>query len=151
LLAQAFLKDADIPTGTALMSGCKILGGAICISVSSCVFHAFLTRSLLELLPDIDPNIIIGAGASRLKNVVVEITGDDLARAAAVLVLVEEAYNRACRRVFIGALVVSSLAVIGSSGVGCEEIRVKDKKNAENKQDIRLSKLWRRTRESWDI
>ncbi|KFX90688.1 hypothetical protein V490_06332 [Pseudogymnoascus sp. VKM F-3557] len=151
LLAQAFLKNADIPTGTALMSGCKMLGGAICISVSSCVFHAFLTRSLLELLPDIDPNIIIGAGASRLTNVVVEITGGDSARAAAVLVLVEEAYNRACRRVFIGALVVSSLAVIGSLGVGWEEIRVKDKNNAENEQDIRLSKLWRRTRESWDI
>jgi predicted MFS family arabinose efflux permease len=151
LLAQAFLKDADIPTGTALMSGCKMLGGAICISVSSCVFHAFLTRSLLELLPDIDPNIIIGAGASRLTNVVVEIAGDDSARAAALLVLVEEAYNRACRRVFIGALVVSGLAAIGSSGVGWEEIRVKDKKNAENEQDIRLSKLWRRTRESWDI
>ncbi|KFZ07764.1 hypothetical protein V502_09752 [Pseudogymnoascus sp. VKM F-4520 (FW-2644)] len=127
LLTQAFLKDADIPTGTALMSGCKMLGGAICISVSSCVFHAFLGRSLLELLPDIDPNIIIGAGAAKLRDVVVQIAGDDAARATELLGLVEEAYNRACRRVFIGAPVVSSFAVVGSAGVGWKEI--KDKGN----------------------
>ncbi|OBT64810.1 hypothetical protein VE03_06557 [Pseudogymnoascus sp. 23342-1-I1] len=141
LLAQTFLKDADIPIGTALMSGCKVLGGAICISVSSCIFHAFLERSLLELLPEINPNIIIAAGAAKLKDVVVGIAEDDSARATELLGLVEEAYNRACRKVFIGALVVSSLAVIGSVGVEWKEIRVKEKRNAENGHGIRLPKL----------
>lgn len=76
---------------------------------------------------------------------VVEITGDDSTRATELLVLVEEAYNRACRRVFTGALVVSSLAVIGSAGVGWKEMRVKEKKNVENGQSMRLLKLRRET------
>ncbi|KFY42342.1 hypothetical protein V494_02469 [Pseudogymnoascus sp. VKM F-4513 (FW-928)] len=141
LLAHTFLKDADIPTGTALMAGCKVLGGAICISVSSCVFHAFLERSLLELLPNIDTNIITSAGASKLRDVVAEIAGDDSTRAAELLTLVEEAYNRACRKAFIGALVVSSLAVISSAGVGWKEIRFKEKKSEDNMHGIRLLKF----------
>lgn len=143
LLAQAFLEDADIPTGTALMSGCKMLGGAIFISVSSCVFHTFLERNLVELLPDIDPNIIIVAGAAKLRDVVIGIAGNDSARETELLGLVEEAYNRACRRVFIGALVISSMAVIGSAGVVWKEIRVKERKNIENGHGIRLPKLRR--------
>ncbi|KAL5348237.1 hypothetical protein ACLOAV_006718 [Pseudogymnoascus australis] len=143
LLAQAFLKDADIPTGTTLMSGCKMLGGAIFISVSSCVFHTILERNLVQLLPDIDPNIIIVAGAAKLRDVVVGTAGNDSARATELLGMVEEAYNRACRRVFIGALVISSMAVISSAGVRWKEIRVKEKKNVENGRGIRLPKLRR--------
>ncbi|KFZ05414.1 hypothetical protein V501_08382 [Pseudogymnoascus sp. VKM F-4519 (FW-2642)] len=150
LLAQVFLQDADVPTGTALMSGSKVLGGAILISVSACVFHASLERSLLELLPDINPNIIIRAGAAKLRDVVGEIAGDDSARATELLGLVEESYNRACRRVFIGALVVSSLAVIASAGVEWKEIRPVEKKDVENGHGISLPKLWRGTTKSRD-
>ncbi|OBT88111.1 hypothetical protein VE02_03545 [Pseudogymnoascus sp. 03VT05] len=145
LLAQVFLPDADVPTGTALMSGSKVLGGAILISVSACVFHASLEQSLLELLPDANQNIIIRAGAARLKDVVVEIAGDDSARAIELLGLVEESYNRACRRVFIGALVVSSLAMIASAGVEWKEIRLEEKKDVEKGHGIRLPKLCRGT------
>jgi hypothetical protein len=126
------------------MSGCKMLGGAILVSVSSSIFHVFLERSLLELLPDIDPKIILGAGAAKLRHVVVEIANGDSARATKLLGLVEEAYNRACKRVFIGSLVVICLAVIGSAGVGWREIRVKDGKNADNGRDMRLLKLRRK-------
>ncbi|OBT92550.2 hypothetical protein VE01_09472 [Pseudogymnoascus verrucosus] len=150
LLAQVFLQDFDVPTGTALMSGGKVLGGAILISVLACVFHASLERSLLELLPDINPNIIIRAGAAKLRDVVGEIAGDDSARATELLGLVEESYNRACRRVFIGALVVSSLAVIASAGVEWKEMRPVEKKDVENGHGIRLPKLWRGTTKSRD-
>lgn len=132
LLAQAFLQDSDIPTGTTLMSGCKMLGGAIFVSISSSVFHVYVERSLLELLPDVDPKIVLGAGAAKLREVVVEIAGGDSARTTEMLGLVEEAYNRACRRVFVRALIVSCLAVIGSAGVSWKEIRVKEKKNTDN-------------------
>lgn len=144
LLSQAFLKDADIPTGTALMSGCKMLGGAIFVSISSSIFHVILERSLLELLPDVDSKIILGAGAAKLRVVVVEISGGDSMKAKKYLELVEEAYNRACKRVFIGALVVSCLAVIGSAGVGWKKIRVKAGKDADNAKGMKLMKLLRK-------
>ncbi|ELR04444.1 hypothetical protein GMDG_06757 [Pseudogymnoascus destructans 20631-21] len=150
LLAQVFLQDADVPTGTALMSGSKVLGGAILIPVSACVFHAYLERSLLELLPDINPSIIIRAGAAKLRDVVVEIARGDSARVTELLGLVEESYNRACRRVFIGALVVSSLAVIASAGVEWKELSLKEKKDVEKGQGVRLPKLWRGTTKSRD-
>ncbi len=106
LIAQNLLGDKDIPTGTALMSGLKLLGGAIFVSAASTTFNNNLYSNLRKMVPSLDPQVVIDAGATDLRSKV----------PAAVLGDVIEAYNATIRRVFIISVVLSCLALLGSIG-----------------------------------
>ena len=121
LIAQNLLGDKDIPTGTSLMSGLKLLGGAVFLAAASTTFNNQLTSNLINMVPLLDPEIVINAGATNLRSSV----------PAADLGGVIEAYNATVRRVFIIPLVLSCLALLGS--LGTEWIPVKGAKKEDDK------------------
>ena len=114
-IAQSFLETKDLPVGTTLMSGCKLFGGAIFISVASSVFSQHLVKNL-DAIGGLDVAGIVAAGATDLKSTVT----------AAQLPQVIDAYNDALRHVFVVSVILSCLAIIGSLVVEWKPIKKKE-------------------------
>jgi MFS family permease len=114
-ISQAFLPTKDLPVGTTLMSGCKLFGGAIFISVGSSVFSQHLVANLMAVGGDLDVGAIMSAGATELATVV----------PATLLPQVEQAYNDALRHVFVVSVCLSCLAVVTAFIVEWKPIKEK--------------------------
>jgi hypothetical protein len=56
-----------MPTGNAIAIFFNSLGGAIAISIAQNIFTNGLTANLPNYAPDVDPRIVIGAGAAYLR------------------------------------------------------------------------------------
>ena len=105
--AQTVLSEADITIGTALMVFVQNLGGTIFASASDNVFDTRLVQDLARMVPDLNPQLILSAGATGFRQVV----GD----AEYPLVLV--AYNDAVIKTFQIGLILACLCAIGVAGV----------------------------------
>ena len=105
--AQTVLSEADITIGTALMVFVQNFGGTIFASASNNVFVTRLIKDLARMVPDLDPQVILSAGATGLRQVVSE--------AEYPLVLV--AYNGAVIKTFQVGLILACLCAIGVAGV----------------------------------
>lgn len=67
---QTVLPKSDVPIGTAIIMFSQTLGGALFISVAQNVFTNKLLSNLEAIVPDLNPAIVLAAGATNLKNVV---------------------------------------------------------------------------------
>lgn len=105
-IVQSSLANRDLPVGTALMSGCKLLGGAVFVSVASSLFSQRLQENLTALGAGIDASALIRAGAAGFR--------DDVA--PDLLPQVVEAYNEALRHIFAVSVCLSCVAVLGALG-----------------------------------
>jgi len=115
-IAQAFLENKDLPVGTTLMSGCKLLGGAMFLSVGSSVFSQHLQKNLSNI-PGLNVQAVVAAGATGLQTSV----------PAALLPQAREAYNDALKHVFVVSLGLSCLAILGALLVEWRPIKKKQK------------------------
>lgn len=106
-ISQLFLPNKDQPVGTTLMSGCKLLGGAMFLSAGSSVFSQHLQQNLQAIGQGLDVQGVINAGAAGPVNFV----------PPELLGLVKEAYNDALRRVFVVSVCLSCLAILGALAV----------------------------------
>jgi hypothetical protein len=116
MAAQTVLGLNDISIGTAIMLFVQLFGGAIFVSAGNNIFNTRLVSNLLKQVPDLDPQIVISAGATGLRKVV---SAQDY---TAVLL----AYNDALIKAFQIGLILSCLSAIGAAAV--EWKSVKDKK-----------------------
>ena len=98
--AQTVLPKADVPIGTAIVIFSQTLGGAIFISAAQNVFTNRLVSNLQKVLPDLNPVVVLGAGATSLKDVI----------PAAFLANVLIAYNNALRHTFYVSVALASLS-----------------------------------------
>ncbi|KAL8676292.1 MAG: hypothetical protein Q9186_007179 [Xanthomendoza sp. 1 TL-2023] len=105
--AQTVLSETDITIGTALMVFVQNLGGTIFASASNNVFVTRLVNDLASMVPDLNPQVILSAGATGLRQVVAE------AEYSSVLV----AYNSAVIKTFQLGLILTCLCAIGVVGV----------------------------------
>lgn len=121
-ISQVHLPNKDLPVGTSLMSGCKLFGGAIFLSVGSSVFSQHLVSNLRAIGQGLDADAVVSAGATRLASVV----------PPALLPQVEEAYNSALRQVFVVSLCLSCLSVLTAAAVEWKPVKEKET-NASNK------------------
>lgn len=67
---QTVLPKSDVPIGTAIVMFSQTLGGALFISVAQNVFTNKLLSNLEAIVPDLNPAVVLAAGATNLKNVV---------------------------------------------------------------------------------
>ena len=118
LIAQTVLEAADIPTGTALTTVWKLLGGAVFVSVAQNIFTNRLLSGLAATVPSVDPSVVLNVGATELRRSV----------PAALVSQVVIVYNDALSQVFYITVGLSSIAIIGALGV--EWRSVKNKKAA---------------------
>ena len=105
IAAQTVLPKKDIPLGTAIVMFSQILGGAIFVSVGQNVFTNQLLSNLKEVVPDLNPAIVLATGATALKNVIpTNFLGD-----------VQVAYNNAIMTTFYVGAAMGTLSIFGSA------------------------------------
>lgn len=115
IMAQTVLPKRDIPTGTAMIMFSQTLGGAVFISVGQNVFTNRLLANIKQVLPDFNPGLVLGTGATSLKNV---IPAGDL---PSVLV----AYNDAIVKTFYVAVAMATVSIFGSALFGWRSVKGK--------------------------
>jgi MFS family permease len=120
LAVQIVLPKQDIPTGTAVLSLCQTLGGAVFTAVGQNLYIDKFSSSLRSI-GGLNPEHILHGGATDLTHGV----------PAALLQRVLEAYNNSLTKgTFFAALIVACLAV--PAALGMEWRSVKDKEGPSN-------------------
>lgn len=66
--AQTAVELADGPIGVAIIIFSENLAAAIMVSVAETVFIKQLTKNLVRYVPSIDPQTVINAGATQLRD-----------------------------------------------------------------------------------
>ncbi|KAF2642481.1 major facilitator superfamily transporter [Massarina eburnea CBS 473.64] len=113
LAIQVVLEKQDVPTGTALMSLCQTLGGAVFVAVGQNVFIDKFTTGLKNI-PGIKPEHVITAGATNLKSAV--------PLQAQIMVL--EVYNKSITKgPFFAALIVACIALPAAFGMEWRSVK----------------------------
>lgn len=105
ICAQTVLPKHDIPIGTALIMFSQTLGGAIFISVGQNVFTNSLLSNLKQVVPGLNPELVLSAGATSLQRVI----------PTHFLGGVQTAYNSAIVDTFYVAVAMACLSIIGAA------------------------------------
>jgi hypothetical protein len=69
LAVQTVLPLEDVPIGTACVMFFQTLGGALFISIGQTVFQNGLVRGTHDFIPNMDPQLLLNAGATQIRNV----------------------------------------------------------------------------------
>lgn len=115
IAVQAVLPKRDIPIGTAIIMFSQTLGGALFISVAQNVFSNRLLIDVSKVVPDLNPEVVISAGATNLKTAIA--TGDY----ANVLI----AYNLALQSTYYVAVALSALSIFGAVFIEWKSVKGK--------------------------
>lgn len=70
MAAQTVDNPDDIPNSAALPLFAQMFGGAVFLSVAENVFENRLVARITSQLPSLDPNVVIQAGATNLRNLI---------------------------------------------------------------------------------
>lgn len=114
IAVQTVLHERDVSIGTSLVVFARSLGGAIFVSVGQNVFSNHIVSGMIARVPELDPSIILQAGASHLQRTVSEA---NLSSDGYLVARVLEVYNDAIVQTFIVALALACVSVIGAVGV----------------------------------
>ncbi|USP76676.1 hypothetical protein yc1106_03950 [Curvularia clavata] len=132
IAVQTVLRKQDVPIGTAILSLCQTLGGAVFTAVGQNLYISKFTEGL-ERIGGIVPQRILGAGATDLTKHVPE----------AVKQQVLEAYNVSLTKgTFFAALIIACFALPAALGMEWRSVKEKQQppppqpapKNDEEKQ-----------------
>ncbi|MCJ1299880.1 MFS sugar transporter [Hypocenomyce scalaris] len=115
IAAQTVLHINDVPIGTSVMMFSQTIGGALFISVAENIFTNRLISNLVARVPDVDPQIVVNAGATSLAET---IGAKDIRE---VLV----AYNSAITQTWYVSVAMASLTIIGSLSMEWKSVKGK--------------------------
>lgn len=104
IAVQVVLNKQDMPSGNAVAIFFNSLGGAISISVAQNIFSNTLVTQIPKYAKNVDPAVIIGAGATNIRAVT----------PPEALAGVLEAYNVAVTRTFILPIACGGIACLCS-------------------------------------
>jgi len=113
---QVVLSQKDLPLANALVIFFNSLGGALATSIAESIFSNTLVNELKRQVPQVDPSLIVNAGATRLREVV---TPHEL------LPAVLRVYNTAVTRAFLLSVATGGLAFLSSLGVEWKSVKGK--------------------------
>jgi len=115
IAAQTVLHIDDVPIGTSVVMFCQTLGGALFISVAQNIFTNRLLSGLAQVVPDLNPGIVLATGATSLKDAI------DPKFLGGVLFV----YNRALTNTFYISVAMASLSIIGALGMEWKSVKGK--------------------------
>lgn len=113
IAVQVVTSEKDMPTANACVMFFNSLGGAIAISIAQNIFINSLTREIPVYAPDMDPRVIIAAGATWVRTV----TPEYLLQGVLV------AYTKAITSAFILAIATAGIAFCVSFGMEWKSVK----------------------------
>ncbi|RFU27366.1 hypothetical protein B7463_g8969, partial [Scytalidium lignicola] len=116
LCAQTVLPMSDIPVGTAVITFSQVLGGALFVSVAQNVFQNKLISGLQSSIPSLDPNLVLQAGATSLKNNVPQ----------QFLSSVQVVYNDALTQTWYVSVALSCMTILGAIFIEWRSVKGKN-------------------------
>jgi hypothetical protein len=122
LAVQAVLDIEDVPIGTACIIFFQTLGGALFVAVAQTVFQNGIVRAAKELVPDVDPLLLLSTGATQLRDVLTSIGKQD------DLPLVLKAYMAGLKDAFRVSVGLASAAVLTTLFVEWKSIKTEQSK-----------------------
>ncbi|KAK3716064.1 hypothetical protein LTR37_006794 [Vermiconidia calcicola] len=121
---QTVLPKELTASGISLTVFTRSLAGSIAVAVAQNTFEQSLRSRLNSILPDLDSDLVSGAGATDLIGSVREASG----RSEKVVQEVLKGYNAAVTKTFLVVLVLGCLTLVPALGVEWKSVK-KDKKN----------------------
>jgi hypothetical protein len=115
IAVQVVSSEKDMPTANALVFFFNSLGGAVSLAIAQNVFINGLTKNVPKYAPEVDPRVVIGAGATFVRQVV----------PAESLPGVLEAYTKAITGAFLISIVVGGVAFAASFGMEWRSVKGK--------------------------
>jgi MFS family permease len=116
---QAVLDTKDVPSGTSVVILVQTLGGTIFVSIAQSLFTNQLVKSLRELVPSLDPSIVLDAGATELRQILPQ----------ELLPGVILAYNTALTKAFLASVAMGAMSIFGSLAMPWTSVKKVDAKN----------------------
>ncbi|KAJ7627224.1 DHA14-like major facilitator [Roridomyces roridus] len=116
LAAQAVLDLSDVPVGTSVIMFTQTLGGALFISIGQNVFTNKLVQGLVKNVPGVDPNLVLGVGATNLRDAIEPQFFHE----------VLEVYNQALVSAFYVSVAMASLSLFGALAIEWKNIKGKN-------------------------
>lgn len=113
IASQSVLKLEDIAIGTAIITLCQTLGGAIFISVAQSIFGNLLSDKVAKVIPGAKAGLIQQVGATNLKDVI------DPQYYLDVL----KAYNDALSQTWYIAVALAALSIVGAAGMEWRSVK----------------------------
>ncbi|GJN66154.1 hypothetical protein PLIIFM63780_003622 [Purpureocillium lilacinum] len=112
---QVVLDIADVPTGTAIIIFAQSLGGALFVTAGQTVFSNRLTAFVMEYAPQVDPGVVLDAGATKIRDII----------AAEYLDGVVHAFNSALSNCFLVSAATAAAAITGAVLVEWKSVKGK--------------------------
>lgn len=112
---QAVLPTADVPVGTAIIMFSQTLGGALFVLVAQNVFTNSLLKNVKAIVPDVDPTIVLDAGATTLQKVI----------PSQYLAGVRQAYNDSITDTFYVGVAMGAVSIVGALALEWKSIKGK--------------------------
>ncbi|KAI8169254.1 Efflux pump aflT [Colletotrichum sp. SAR 10_70] len=106
IAAQTVFKGRDIALATSVLVFLQSLGGTVFLAVAQNVFSSRLVAELRRNVPNVNPAVVINAGASGLVDSMRKTYPDSVDG-------IIESYNRALQNVFLIATVLGCLTALG--------------------------------------
>lgn len=115
IAVQVVSTEKDMPTANALVFFFNSLGGAVSLAIAQNVFINGLAKNVPKYAPDVDPRVVISAGATFVRQVVKPES----------LPGVLEAYTKAITGAFLISIVVGAIAFVISLGMEWKSVKGK--------------------------
>ncbi|KAF2204866.1 MFS general substrate transporter [Delitschia confertaspora ATCC 74209] len=115
IAVQVVTSERDMPTANACVMFFNSLGGAISISIAQNIFINSLQREIPRYAPGLDAKVIIGAGATHVREVVPE----------GLLGRVLQAYTKAIVSAYVLAIATAAIAFFLSLGMEWKSVKGK--------------------------
>jgi hypothetical protein len=108
MAAQTVFEGTDASLAMSALIFVQTLGGTIFLCVAQNVFEFRLVAELANHVPEADPRVVIQAGASELANAMRKSYSD------MIVTGILNAYNTALQQVFLIAVILASLSIVGA-------------------------------------
>ncbi|KAF2797223.1 MFS general substrate transporter [Melanomma pulvis-pyrius CBS 109.77] len=123
---RAAVETKDIPIAATLSVFAPFFGFSIGAAIGQNIFRSALLQSLLKFMPSTEANGVIEAGGAAVNKIANSVMRQS----------VKEAYNDACRCVFILAAVAGGVAFLGTLCIKWRTLKTEAKKPQNGEEEI---------------
>lgn len=116
-IAQQNIPKTSLAVGTAIVTFFNFFGGSIALAIAQTLFSNSLKKALEQYAPGLDPQVVVGSGATNV------LTG----MPQQYMEGVRRAYNEAVTRVFWLVVAAAGVSIITSIGMGWKRVEKKPK------------------------